>query len=137
MLVVNGLSSMAERASESRRLLQYGLKAFEPRVLFAKGEKLADAEIWLGAEDHVPLVAMREGSITLPKETRPEDVAMTVRYNGPLAAPVEAGAQVAELVIAVKGLPEEKHIPLAAGEAVAEMGTVGRAFHVLKQKLLP
>ena len=48
-----------------------------------------------------------------------------VVYNGPLAAPIAKGRQVAELVIDVPGLPERR-VPLLTASDVAQAGFLAR-----------
>ena len=54
------------------------------------------------------------------------EIAARVEYDGPLAAPVEQGAEVAQLVVEVPGLPDPFRLPLVAGHSVAEGGILPR-----------
>jgi len=50
ILVVNGLSSMAERAQETSRLMEWGYRDFTNTTIFKAGDTVAEAPVWLGAQ---------------------------------------------------------------------------------------
>ena len=49
-------------------------------------------------------------------------------YEGPIQAPIAQGEEIAELVIAVDGMPDYR-VPLVAGQDVGEAGLVRRALN--------
>jgi D-alanyl-D-alanine carboxypeptidase (penicillin-binding protein 5/6) len=53
----------------------------------------------------------------LPVESR-RDLKVTLRYDGPMKAPIEAGQQIGTLTISAPGKPD-KTIPAVAAESVA------------------
>jgi D-alanyl-D-alanine carboxypeptidase (penicillin-binding protein 5/6) len=57
---------------------------------------------------------------------------MKIRYQGPIAAPIAKGQQVAELVISTPDTPPQV-VPLVAGEAVDRAGFFGRIWLGFKQ----
>ena len=124
VLVLNGLPSARARTTESHRLTEWGFREFDNFTLFRKGDTVATAEVWLGSEAAVPLVADRDLTVTLPRRARRE-ARVTVNYEGPIAAPIEEGAEVATLRIAAPDYPAIE-IPLKAGRAVERLGLVGR-----------
>ena len=81
----------------------------------------------------VPLVATRDVTLTLPHGWQ-NRVHVSVDYRSPVPAPVTAGQQLGEMVIANTGLAEIR-IPLVAGAAVPRLGLMGRASAVLGRKL--
>ena len=124
ILVLNGLSSMGERARESARLMEMGFREFQTYALFKKGDAIETAEVWLGAAKSVPLVADRDVAVTINKRMRGE-LKATVKYQGPIPAPVAKGTQVATLLITAPGkAPVE--VPLVAAEDVGKLGMVSR-----------
>ena len=124
ILVVNGLSSMAERARESARLMEMGFREFQTYALFKKGDAVENAEVWLGSAKSVPLIADRDIAVTINKRMRGE-LKATVKYQGPIPAPVAKGTQVATLLITAPGkAPVE--VPLVAAEDVDKLGVVAR-----------
>ncbi len=134
ILVVNGLTSMNQRSEESERLLEWGFREFDNYVLFDKGETVAEADTWLGAPERLPLVAGERVYITLPRNDR-DDVKIKAVWNGPIAAPVRRGDEVAKLMIEAPGrAPQE--IPLLAGADVEKLGFVGKIGAAVRYILL-
>jgi D-alanyl-D-alanine carboxypeptidase (penicillin-binding protein 5/6) len=129
ILVVNGLKSVSQRAREAERLLKWGFREFNNYAMFKAGEKVEDAEVWLGESGAVPLVTDKDVTVTLPRKHR-ADMKVAVVYDGPIPAPIAQGTQVAKLVITT---PEREptEIPLYAGESVEQLGIMGRLFAAL------
>jgi serine-type D-Ala-D-Ala carboxypeptidase (penicillin-binding protein 5/6) len=72
----------------------------------------------------VPLVLEQELSVTLQRTAR-RDMAVTVRYEGPVAAPILRGDRIGTITVTAPGLdPIER--PLVAGEDVGRLGPIGR-----------
>jgi serine-type D-Ala-D-Ala carboxypeptidase (penicillin-binding protein 5/6) len=124
ILVVNGLTSMAERAQETARLMEWGFRESTNTTVFRAGDAVVEAPVWLGAQDKVPLVVARAVQITAPtgQTVTPRVIA---RFDGPLPAPIVKGAK---LGTASLTLPDGKAVeyPLEAGADVPRMGVVGR-----------
>src|SRR5690606_23753842 len=57
VLVVNGLTSEAERAQESARLLEWALQGFSNKTAFIAGQSVAEARVVYGRQDTIPLQA--------------------------------------------------------------------------------
>ena len=55
--VLAGLTRSRERSAEGERLLEYGFREFQEYRLFQAGEPVREADVWLGAQPKVPLVA--------------------------------------------------------------------------------
>jgi D-alanyl-D-alanine carboxypeptidase (penicillin-binding protein 5/6) len=134
VLVLNGLESNRARAEESERLVEWAFREFDSYTLFKKGEAVESAEVWMGEEDKVPLVADKDVKVTLPKRSR-DDLKVTVKYEGPIPAPITEGQKIAELKIEA-GEMEPIVIPLYAGRAVEEQGAVGRFFTGVKHLII-
>jgi D-alanyl-D-alanine carboxypeptidase (penicillin-binding protein 5/6) len=124
VFVINGLASDRERAEESERIVNWAFRQFVVRRLAAAGERLAEAEVWMGAAPTVGLVAEREARVLLPALAQ-DGVRARVVYTGPVEAPVARGQQLGELVVTVSGLSETR-IPLVAEADVPVAGVVGR-----------
>ncbi|MCB2102276.1 MAG: D-alanyl-D-alanine carboxypeptidase [Rhodobacterales bacterium] len=130
ILVVNGLDSKKERASESERLLEWGFREFQNYDLFKAGETVTDAEVWLGDQATVPLVIEKDLTLTLKRRAR-RTMNVVVRYDQPIPAPFVKGDRLATLVISGKDM-EPVEVPLVAGADVAQLGFVGRIGAALK-----
>jgi D-alanyl-D-alanine carboxypeptidase (penicillin-binding protein 5/6) len=134
VLVVTGLKSMNERSQESERLLEYGYREFGTYKLFAAGDKVDQANVWLGQAASVPLTVAKPLAVTMPKRLRPQ-LQVKLEYTGPLAAPVVKGAEVGKIVVTV---PEWKtfDLPVVAGESVERLGTMGRISAAVRHVLM-
>ena len=124
IVVVNGLESKKARSMEPERLLDWAFREFDNYALFKKGEQVEEAEIWLGEVGTVPLVINQDVMLTWPKKSR-RDMKVTVRYQGPVPAPVALGQAIATLEITAPGV-ETMTIPLVAGNNVNRLGFFGR-----------
>ena len=123
VLVVSGLKTARDRAAESRKLMEWGFRAFEPRQVFAPGETVAEASVFGGQSGSVPLVAKKPVRVLLPRGSN-DRVSAKVIYTGPLVAPVEEGQRVGILRIQ-RGDTVALDQPLVAGAAV-EPGTLSQ-----------
>ena len=130
ILVVNGLPSKKARAIESERMFDWGFREFNNYALFKSGETVADAEVWMGAAGSVPLVIGQDVLLTLSRKAR-RGMKVSVLYDGPFAAPVAAGAQVATLKIEAAGV-EPVEYPLITGSDVPRLGMFSRLGAALK-----
>ena len=124
VLVLNGLTSVRERSSESLRLIDWAFRAFDNYALFKKGDTVDRADVWLGTEATVPLIVDRDVKVTLQRRFRRKMQAKII-FTGPIPAPIAKGAPVARLVVTA---PEFKtlDIPLRAGIEVGRRGMFGR-----------
>ena len=133
--VVAGLDSWNGRVEESTRLMQWGFNAWQAKPLFKQGAEVAEAEVQMGDEASVPLVAPRDLAVTIPAGlSLSRQMQVKVRYDGPLKAPIKKGQQVAELVVST-GDTQPQVVPLVAGEDVGEAGFFTRAWIGLKNLL--
>src|SRR5258708_7885553 len=133
ILVVNGLSSMAERAQETARLMEWGYRDFANTTVFRAGDTVVEAPVWLGALPKVPLVVSHAVQITAPtgQAVTPRVVA---RFEGPLAAPITKGTKVGTAAVT---LPDGRVIeyPLETGADVPRRGVFGRVTTMIQHYL--
>jgi serine-type D-Ala-D-Ala carboxypeptidase (penicillin-binding protein 5/6) len=116
-MALSGMATERERAEEGRKMLEWGMRAFEKRDLFKEGEPVGEASVFGGAKSSVPLVAKGIMAIFVPVASRDQLKARIV-YQGPLVAPIEQGAEVGKLRVFIgERLMQER--PVFAGEAVA------------------
>jgi D-alanyl-D-alanine carboxypeptidase (penicillin-binding protein 5/6) len=130
IMVVAGLGSMNERISESVKLMEWGFKAWEAKPLFAKGAQVGKAKVQLGDEPEVGLTAPRDLAAVIPQGTG-GSVKMTIRYDGPIKAPIAAGQHVADLIVTTSDTPPQV-MPLVAATAVGEASWLDRVIAGLK-----
>ena len=53
IVVVTGLKNAKDRADDAKKLLDYGFKNFDSRMLFAEGQTVAEAKVYGGAQGSV------------------------------------------------------------------------------------
>lgn len=130
ILVVNGLTSMAERAQETARLMEWGFRESTNMTVFRAGDMVVEAPVWLGAQDKVPLVVPKTVQLTMPtgQTAAPRVVA---RFDGPISAPIAKGTKLGTAVVT---LPDNRTMeyPLEAGVDVPRMGVFGRVATMIQ-----
>ncbi|HEY9164328.1 MAG TPA: D-alanyl-D-alanine carboxypeptidase family protein [Magnetovibrio sp.] len=124
VLVLNGLTSMKMRSSESERLLEWGFREFGNYALFKAGDVVSDADVWLGEKTSVPLLIEKDLTLTLPKVARSK-MQVTVSFEGPVPAPVQKGQRLGTLMVSAPDV-DTLEIPLVAGDSVERLGLMGR-----------
>lgn len=124
IVVVNGLESNKDRASESAKLLDWGFREFGNYDLFKAGETVEIAPVWLGTTPTVELKIGRDVHLTMTKKAR-RKMKVTVRYASPIPAPIMAGQQVGTLSIEAPDF-ETIEAPLTAGSDIGQLGMFGR-----------
>ena len=130
--VLAGLPSWNARVQESTRLIQWGFGAWQAKPLFAAGAKVGAAKVQLGRAGEVSLVAPRNLAVTVPAGLSTGSIKTSIRYNGPLVAPIAKGQEVAQLVVITGDTPPQI-VPLVAGEDVGKAGFFGRIWLGFKQ----
>jgi D-alanyl-D-alanine carboxypeptidase (penicillin-binding protein 5/6) len=124
ILVVSGLASMKDRASEGERLVEWAFREFNDYKLFSAGDKVDDADVWLGTEPKVGMTIANDLTVTLPRRSR-RDMKVTITYDKPVPAPVKQGDQIGKVVVTAPDVaPIEQ--PLFAAANVQPIGTLGR-----------
>ncbi|MFN3262028.1 MAG: D-alanyl-D-alanine carboxypeptidase family protein [Pikeienuella sp.] len=122
--VVTGLDSMGDRAQESERLLTWAFREFRTERIASAGQIVGEAEVWVGEERTVPLTPAQDVIATAPWAAAAE-TKVTIRYDGPIPAPIAAGQPLGELVVEAAGLPPVR-APLVAAVAVEKGGLITR-----------
>ncbi len=130
IVVLNGMSSMQERADESARLLSWGFTNFQYMNLFKAGEEVDKAKVWMGVNQTVPLV-VKEDVKALYKIEDKDKLKLTAVIKEPVQAPVQKGTQVGVLKIKAGEFPE-REVPLFAGADVAKLGVFQRMIERAK-----
>ncbi|WP_201860093.1 D-alanyl-D-alanine carboxypeptidase family protein [Microvirga soli] len=126
IVVVNGLKTAKDRATESKKLLDWGFRAFESQQLFAEGQVVGEAQVFGGNMRSLPLVAKKPVRVLVPRGDG-ERVTARIVYTGPLKAPIQKGAEVARLQVS-RGDMQALDMPLYANEDVQQGTLSQRAF---------
>jgi len=124
IVVLNGMNSMRQRDEESARLIEWAFREFSNYKLVGAGDKIEDAEVWLGSEPKVALTVDKDFVVTLPRKSR-KDMKVTLVYDKPVPAPIKKGDQLGKIVVTVPDAPP-KEAPILAAAPVDRVGTVGR-----------
>jgi D-alanyl-D-alanine carboxypeptidase (penicillin-binding protein 5/6) len=134
VLVLNGMDSIAERARETARLIEWGFRETSTTTILRAGDVLAEAPVWLGVQDKVPLVVPTAVQITTTagQSAQPRAVA---KFDGPIAAPVVKGTKVGTALIT---MPDGRTVeyPLETGADVAKLGIVRRLMTTARHYLV-
>jgi len=124
IVVVSGLPSSKARDQESERLVEWAYREFADYKLFSAGDKVEDADVWLGVAAKAPLTVAKDFVVTLPKKSR-KDMKVAVEYDRPVPAPVKRGEAIGKLVVTAPDIaPAEA--PLVAAAEIPRMGPLGR-----------
>jgi len=124
IVVVNGLKSSKDRASESARILDWGFREFNNYSLFKAGDTVEIAPVWLGTKPTVALKIDRDVHLTMSRKSR-RAMKVTVEYQSPISAPITAGQSVGTLTIEAPDF-ETIEVPLLAATDSQQLGMVGR-----------
>jgi serine-type D-Ala-D-Ala carboxypeptidase (penicillin-binding protein 5/6) len=134
IVVVNGLKSAKERGEEARKILDFGFRGFESRLLFAEGQTIGEARLFGGSSLNVPLVGPGVISLLVPRGTSERIIARIV-YSGPIPVPVTQGQTVATLKV-FRGDSLTLEVPLMAAESVGRGSLSQRAFDGASELLI-
>lgn len=91
--VVMGADSETSRATESKKLLNYGFRYFETITAYQSGESFASQRIWGGSRDEISLGVQNDVVVTIPRGQR-QNLEANFILDRPLEAPLAAGEQV-------------------------------------------
>ncbi len=124
IFVVTGLASDKDRAEEAERIATWAFRDFALKIVAKQGDRLADAEVWLGDRRTVGLVLGTDARLIVPAQGQ-SGVTAEVVYDGPIHAPLTAGQEVASLVVDVPGIGK-RTLPLLAEADVPKGGFLAR-----------
>ncbi|GAA6200509.1 D-alanyl-D-alanine carboxypeptidase family protein [Aquicoccus sp. SU-CL01552] len=124
VFVVSGLSSKEARADEAEAVVNWSFRQFAEKTVLNAETPIAQAEVFMGRDATVGLVAPEDVKTLLPAISGSE-VPAEVVYSAPIKAPVTRGQQLAELVFAPGDLAEVR-FPLVAERDVPVGGFLVR-----------
>ncbi|MGI8526139.1 MAG: D-alanyl-D-alanine carboxypeptidase, partial [Pseudolabrys sp.] len=123
-----------ERADEAKKLLEWGFRAFEARVLFAEGQTVGIAKVFAGDKGSVALLATGNVRLMVPKAGGERLVARVV-YNGPVPAPVDEGKPIGTLKVWRNDVLVLQQ-PLRAAESVKKGNLSQRAIDAASELVI-
>lgn len=130
IIVLNGLSSETERKKEGPRVMRSAFLDFTSATLVKKGAQVAVADVWLGEQAQVPLLAAEEYALGLHLDAV-DKIKGEVVYKGPLYAPIKEGDVVGDLIVTAPGT-QPRRIPVTAGATVNQLGFFAKAMQGLR-----
>jgi len=127
VMVIAGAPTPAIRNQTARDLLRWGFDAFESQRVLANRIEVGEARVQNGASERVALRTDGEVLASVrPGETAV--AALSVRYRGPIEAPIAQGQPIAFLRVAVAG--QQPHdVPLVAASAVPRANPIQRLWN--------
>ena len=126
IVVINGLDDPDDRASEAKKMLEWGFRNFESRTLFAAEQPIGSAKVFGGESRSVKLASPEPIKVMVQKNGTDKLIARVV-YKGPVRAPIESGQQVG-VVRVWRGPNVASEAPVYAAESVATGSTMRRAI---------
>ena len=129
VLVLAGVENGRLRARLAKAYVEWGFSAFDRRQLFAPGAVVAEARVQDGDSRSLALKAAGPVAINLPRGSN-NALAATIRYEGPLRAPIMAGQEVAVLEVTAEGVAPAR-IPLYAAESIGVAGPLDRIVNAV------
>jgi D-alanyl-D-alanine carboxypeptidase (penicillin-binding protein 5/6) len=110
--VVSGFDSKKDRSRESAKLLTWGLTKFDLVEIAKSNMPIESAEVWLGKKDFVSTYVNENIYKTIPK-ARKKFLSVSIKYNGPIAAPIKKNDVLGKLNIFYKNELIEEYDLLA------------------------
>src|SRR4030081_522098 len=126
IVVVNGLDDPDDRASEAKKMLEWGFRNFEARTLFAAQQLVGYAKVFGGESRSVKLASPEPIKVMVQKNGADKLIARVI-YSGPVRAPIEAGQPVG-VVRVWRGTNVAMEAPVFAAEPVGKGSTMRRAI---------
>jgi D-alanyl-D-alanine carboxypeptidase (penicillin-binding protein 5/6) len=127
IVVVNGLEDPDDRASEAKKMLEWGFRNFEVRTLIAADQTVGYAKVFGGASRSVKLTSPEPIKVMVPKNGGSERLIARIVYNGPVRAPIQPGQPVG-VVRVWRGANIAVEQPVYAGESIGTGSTIRRAI---------
>src|SRR6516225_661778 len=126
IVVVNGLEDPDDRATEAKKMLEWGYRNFETKTLFAAEQTLGFVRVFGGESRSVKVSSKLPVKVMVSKQGNDKLIARLV-YSGPIRAPVVAGQPVG-VVRVWRGGNVAMEAPVYAADAVGTGSTVRRAI---------
>jgi len=125
--IVLGTASDKTRIAESQRLLNYGFRFFDTRRVYAAGERISDAAVWMGETDTIALGVEQDLYLTLPRD-RFDTLSSRIEVADAIEAPVRIGDPLGRSVLTA----DERivgEVPLLALQKIEQGGIFKRMKH--------
>ena len=121
--VVNGLEDPDDRATEAKKMIEWGFRNFETRTLFAANQPLGYARLFGGESRSVKVMSPDPIKVMVQKNGNDKLIARLV-YSGPVRAPIQAGQKIG-VVRVWRGANVAMEAPVYAADSIG-MGSIMR-----------
>jgi D-alanyl-D-alanine carboxypeptidase (penicillin-binding protein 5/6) len=125
IVVVNGLEDSEDRASEAKKMLEWGFRNFEVKTLFAAQQPIGYAKVFGGDTGSVKLNSSEPIKVMVQKNGNDKLIARVV-YNGPVRAPIAPGQQIGVIKV-WRNANIAVETPVYAAEPIGKGSTMRRA----------
>ena len=128
-IVINGLNSKKKRTFESKRLFNIVFRETALLSLFNDKKSLAKANVWLGKQSQVDLVAEKAfKKIISPLELNKTKI--KIQWQDPISAPITKGDKVGNIFIDIPGKELIKQ-NIVSSQSIDTMSTFMKAKSIL------
>jgi len=125
--VVLGASSETARAKESQKLLSYGFRNYDTKVIYSAGDLLKEnTKVWYGQQEFLNLTISDDVILTFPRGSQ-KKLAANILVDEQIEAPIYQGQELGRLQVTLdsKTLID---VPLVAQTGIEESGLMSRFF---------
>jgi len=129
--VVLNTTSMAARADESQKLLNWGYQSFDAIRLFDDGKPMATVPVWKGKTADARLGVAAAVYVTVPKGEGGK-LQSRIERTDPLVAPLAKGQRVGTLKVTTAAGTAVADVPLVVLDGVEQAGILGRAWDAIR-----
>jgi D-alanyl-D-alanine carboxypeptidase (penicillin-binding protein 5/6) len=126
IVAINGLEDPEDRATEAKKMLEWGYRNFEVRTVLAPDQTIGYAKVF-GGDSHSVALASHEPVKVMVQKNGSDKLIARVVYSGPVRAPIEAGQKVGAVKV-WRGGNVAVETPVYATESVGRGSTMRRAI---------
>ncbi|MDE3273627.1 serine hydrolase [Pseudoalteromonas sp. G4] len=131
--VVMGTKSERSRATESRKLLNYGFRFFETVTPYKAGDSFAEQRIWMGHKETVSLGILEDTPITIPRGQM-KNLKANFKLDQTLEAPLAKGVKVGTLFLQLDG-EDIAQYPLVTLEEINEGSFFSKIYDYIRLQI--
>ena len=117
-----------------KKLLEYGFANTYGKTFFEPGDVITEIPVWYGRQESVAATVAKPFAITVDKKDGLKNIRVLVRYDEPIAAPVQVGDTLGEIIAQQNG-----HLiaraPIVAKNKVAKIRFLGRVLRNIQVML--
>ncbi|NRA61924.1 MAG: D-alanyl-D-alanine carboxypeptidase, partial [Psychrobium sp.] len=131
--VVMGAKSARGRASESKKILNYGFRFFETVTPYKAGHQFAAQTVWFGTDEKVKLGITTDTPLTI-RRGQSKNLKASFELTKQLEAPIAKGQVVGKVYLQLDG-KDIANYPLVALNAIEKGGWFSRSVDYFKKMI--